>query len=232
MMAALSSGEPAMSPCSTAAATIRPAPTSTDEQWREVTRVVVDRGLIPLVDIAYQGFGRGLDEDARGLRGMLGACDEVIVAQSCDKNFTVYRDRVGALFVKTGSRGGDARGDGARVPARARNVVDAARPWRGRGAHRPRGSRAPRRLAGRARPQCATASTRCASGSPPPIRASRSSAGSSACSRCFRCPGSGAEAARRTIRSTWPRAGASTSSAWAMEQIDRFIAAVVEALDA
>jgi aromatic-amino-acid transaminase len=74
-----------------------------DEQWREVTRVVVDRGLTPLVDIAYQGFGRGLDEDARGLRGLLAACDEVVAAQSCDKNFSVYRDRVGSLWIKTAS---------------------------------------------------------------------------------------------------------------------------------
>ena len=74
-----------------------------DDQWVEVTRVVAERGLIPFIDIAYQGFGRGLDEDARGLRGILSACDEVIVAQSCDKNFSVYRDRVGSLFLKTGS---------------------------------------------------------------------------------------------------------------------------------
>ena len=74
-----------------------------DEQWQAVTRVVVERGLIPFVDIAYQGFGRGLDEDAYGLRGILQACDEVIIAQSCDKNFSCYRDRVGSLFVKTGS---------------------------------------------------------------------------------------------------------------------------------
>ena len=73
-------------------------------QWRDVTRATVERGLIPLVDIAYQGLGRGLDEDAAGLRGVLDACDEVIVAQSCDKNFSVYRDRVGCLFIKTPSR--------------------------------------------------------------------------------------------------------------------------------
>jgi aromatic-amino-acid transaminase len=74
-----------------------------EDQWREVVRVVSERGLLPLIDIAYQGFGRGLDEDAFGVRLMLDACDEVIVAQSCDKNFSVYRDRVGSLWVKTGS---------------------------------------------------------------------------------------------------------------------------------
>ena len=74
-----------------------------EDQWREVARAVTERGLIPLVDIAYQGFGRGLDEDAFGVRLMLSACDEVIVAQSCDKNFSVYRDRVGSVWVKTGS---------------------------------------------------------------------------------------------------------------------------------
>ena len=74
-----------------------------EDQWREVVRAVADRGLIPLIDIAYQGFGRGLDEDAFGVRLMLDACDEVIIAQSCDKNFSVYRDRVGSLWVKTGS---------------------------------------------------------------------------------------------------------------------------------
>jgi len=74
-----------------------------EDQWREVVRVISDRGLLPLIDIAYQGFGRGLDEDAFGVRLMLDACDEVIVAQSCDKNFSVYRDRVGSLWVKSGS---------------------------------------------------------------------------------------------------------------------------------
>ena len=74
-----------------------------EDQWCEVVRVVSERGLVPLIDIAYQGFGRGLDEDAYGVRAMLDACDEVIIAQSCDKNFSVYRDRVGSLWIKSGS---------------------------------------------------------------------------------------------------------------------------------
>ena len=92
-----------------------------DEQWTEVTRIISERGLLPFVDIAYQGFGRGLDEDTRGLRGILAACDEVIVAQSCDKNFSVYRDRVGSLFVKTGSTDATARAM-AHVFQRAREM--------------------------------------------------------------------------------------------------------------
>ena len=81
-------------------------PTGADldrEQWADVVRTVAHRGLLPLVDIAYQGLGRGLDEDGAGLQLLLDGCDEVIVAQSCDKNFGLYRDRVGSLFVKTAS---------------------------------------------------------------------------------------------------------------------------------
>jgi aromatic-amino-acid transaminase len=74
-----------------------------EAQWRQVVEVVAERGLLPLVDIAYQGLARGLEQDSAGLRMMLAACDEVLVAQSCDKNFGVYRDRVGAFFVKTRS---------------------------------------------------------------------------------------------------------------------------------
>ena len=74
-----------------------------EEQWAEVARACAARGLLPFVDIAYQGFARGLDEDSAGLRMVLDACNEVIIAQSCDKNFSVYRDRVGSLFLKTGS---------------------------------------------------------------------------------------------------------------------------------
>ena len=81
-------------------------------QWREIANVVSDRGLIPFVDIAYQGFGRGLDEDAFGVRLMLDVADEAIVAQSCDKNFSVYRDRVGSLWVKSASAGTTAKAMG------------------------------------------------------------------------------------------------------------------------
>jgi aromatic-amino-acid transaminase len=86
-----------------------------------VARFIAERGLLPFVDIAYQGFGRGLDEDAGGLRGLLAACDEVLVAQSCDKNFSVYRDRVGTLFVKTGSADATAKAM-AHVFQRAREM--------------------------------------------------------------------------------------------------------------
>ena len=83
-----------------------------DGQWDEVTRAIAERSLLPFVDIAYQGLGKGLEGDSRGLRGILAACDEVLIAQSCDKNFSVYRDRVGCLFVKTGSREASAKAMG------------------------------------------------------------------------------------------------------------------------
>lgn len=84
-------------------------PTGADlstDQWAELTRVISERGLLPFVDIAYQGFAQSLEADAAGLRGLLAACDDLIVAQSCDKNFGVYRDRVGSLWFKTGSEAG------------------------------------------------------------------------------------------------------------------------------
>ncbi|MFL6734869.1 MAG: aromatic amino acid transaminase [Sphingomicrobium sp.] len=74
-----------------------------EQQWTEVARLVSERGIIPMVDIAYQGFGRGLEEDAFGLHAILDSSDQVLIAQSCDKNFSCYRDRVGSLFVKTPS---------------------------------------------------------------------------------------------------------------------------------
>ena len=99
-------------------------PTGADlspDEWAAVASICADRKLLPLVDIAYQGFGRGLEEDAAGVRLMLRTCDEVIVAQSCDKNFSVYRDRVGSLFLKTGTEEATARAMG-HVFQRAREM--------------------------------------------------------------------------------------------------------------
>jgi len=103
MMAALSTGEPGDIALLHGCCHNPTGADLSEDQWREVVRVVSERGLIPLIDIAYQGFGRGLDEDAFGVRAMLDACDEMIVAQSCDKNFSCYRDRVGSLWIKTRS---------------------------------------------------------------------------------------------------------------------------------
>ena len=148
--------------------------------------MVVDRGLLPLIDIAYQGFGRGLDEDAFGVRLMLDACDEVIIAQSCDKNFSVYRDRVGSLWVKTGSKEATATAM-AHVFQRAREM------WSMPPDH---GAAAVHIILEdpelRARWLVELTAMRdrinaVVSGSPQPTRASPSSAGSSACSRCCRC---------------------------------------------
>jgi aromatic-amino-acid transaminase len=68
------------------------------DEWEAVTALVIERGLVPFVDLAYQGFGDGLDADAAGLRLMAGQVPEMLVAASCSKNFGVYRDRVGAAF--------------------------------------------------------------------------------------------------------------------------------------
>lgn len=72
-------------------------------QWRELAAVCVQKGLIPFVDMAYQGFGEGLEEDAAGLRIMAETVPEVVFAYSCSKNFGLYRERIGAVGVVVGS---------------------------------------------------------------------------------------------------------------------------------
>ena len=81
-------------------------PTGADlsyEQWDELSRFMGERGLIPFIDLAYQGLGNGLEADAAGARLAVERADQALVAQSCDKNFGLYRDRTGALFVKAPS---------------------------------------------------------------------------------------------------------------------------------
>lgn len=68
-----------------------------NNEWCALTDVIVDRNLIPFIDIAYQGFADGLDEDAFCIRHMAEHVPEMIVSSSCSKNFGLYRDRVGTL---------------------------------------------------------------------------------------------------------------------------------------
>ncbi len=69
------------------------------EQWRAITDVLLERGLVPFIDMAYQGFAKSLDDDAYGIRHMATKLPEMIVTSSCSKNFGLYRDRVGTLSV-------------------------------------------------------------------------------------------------------------------------------------
>lgn len=81
-------------------------PTGADlspDEWRAVAELVVKRGLVPFVDIAYQGFGDGLEADAYGCRLVVEAAEQALIAQSCDKNFSCYRDRLGSLWIKGSS---------------------------------------------------------------------------------------------------------------------------------
>lgn len=71
------------------------------EQWREVAEIARTTGFIPFVDMAYQGFGAGLDDDAYGLRLLAELLPEMVFTISCSKNFGLYRERVGAVCVVT-----------------------------------------------------------------------------------------------------------------------------------
>ncbi|ALO42988.1 MULTISPECIES: amino acid aminotransferase [Pseudoalteromonas] len=70
-----------------------------EEQWKIVAELAKEVGFTPLIDIAYQGFGASLDEDAKGLRLLADAVDELIICSSCSKNFGLYRERIGACSI-------------------------------------------------------------------------------------------------------------------------------------
>jgi aspartate aminotransferase len=79
-------------------------PTGADlslEQWRKVADVLVQRRLIPYVDLAYQGLGDGIEADAEGARLIAATVPEGLIAVSCSKNFGLYRERVGLLIALT-----------------------------------------------------------------------------------------------------------------------------------
>jgi aromatic-amino-acid transaminase len=96
-------------------------PTGVDlsaQQWGEILDTVKARGLVPFLDIAYQGFGDGLDPDAEPVRRFAAAGIPVFVSNSFSKSFSLYGERVGALSVVAAS--GD---EGARVLSQLKRIV-------------------------------------------------------------------------------------------------------------
>lgn len=67
-------------------------------EWQAVAALLARKGAVPLIDLAYQGFGDGLDADAAATRLLAGALPEVLIAASCSKNFGIYRERTGIVL--------------------------------------------------------------------------------------------------------------------------------------
>lgn len=81
-------------------------PTGADlsnEQWQAVAGLCEAKGLFPFVDMAYQGFADGLEEDAQGVRILAKQLPEVVVATSCSKNLALYRERTGCALIVANS---------------------------------------------------------------------------------------------------------------------------------
>ncbi len=76
----------------------------TEEEWRQIATTVKKNKLLPIFDTAYQGFGDGLEEDVFSVRHFVEEGIDLMVTYSCSKNFGLYSERTGALFVATPSR--------------------------------------------------------------------------------------------------------------------------------
>ena len=127
-------------------------PTGADlslEQWQALTRDFAARGIVPMIDLAYQGFGDGLEADAEGVRHMAASLPETLLAASCSKNFGFYRDRVGAVLRggRDARTGADRRGQSR--CAQPAELLLPARSWRQGRVDDPFGPGARRRLEGR-----------------------------------------------------------------------------------
>ena len=97
-------------------------PTGADlepDQWRAIARAVTEHGVVPFIDLAYQGLGQGLEEDVAGLRLVMQSVPEALLSVSCSKNFGLYRERTGALFVLAPNA--------AQAPAVRTNLIAIAR---------------------------------------------------------------------------------------------------------
>tara|TARA_R110000764_G_scaffold4874_10_gene19796 strand:- start:371 stop:1555 length:1185 start_codon:yes stop_codon:yes gene_type:complete len=84
----------------------------TMDQWAEVIKVLQATGATPMIDIAYQGFGDGLDADAAGTHAVAAAVPECLIAASCSKNFGIYRERTGILMLVSADAGAQALNQG------------------------------------------------------------------------------------------------------------------------
>ncbi|MFU8776838.1 MAG: aromatic amino acid transaminase [Roseovarius sp.] len=73
-------------------------------EWRAVVDLLNARGALPMIDIAYQGFGDGLEADAAAVRFVAENCPEMLIAASCSKNFGIYRERTGILMAVAQNR--------------------------------------------------------------------------------------------------------------------------------
>lgn len=92
----------------------------TREQWTRILETVRSRGLVPFLDIAYQGFGDGIDADGEVVRRFAATSGPLFIASSFSKSFSLYGERVGAVTVVT-----DTADEAARVLSQVKRVVRA-----------------------------------------------------------------------------------------------------------
>jgi aromatic-amino-acid transaminase len=81
-------------------------------EWDAVIALLQQTGATAMIDIAYQGFGDGLQEDAAGTRKIAASLPECMIAASCSKNFGIYRERTGILMVVSADAGAQALNQG------------------------------------------------------------------------------------------------------------------------
>ncbi|AZP13482.1 amino acid aminotransferase [Undibacterium parvum] len=90
----------------------------TDDQWTQVIAVVTTRGLVPFLDMAYQGFGDGIEADGKVVRRFAEAGGALFVSNSFSKSFSLYGERVGALSIAASSAE-----EAARIMSQLKRVI-------------------------------------------------------------------------------------------------------------
>lgn len=101
----------------------------TADQWQQIADVLHDRKLLPLIDFAYQGFGKGIDEDAAGLRTVIRPGTEALICSSFSKNFGLYNERVGALTIVASTTDAAQAAAQPRQDLRAYELLESTSTW-------------------------------------------------------------------------------------------------------